>query len=107
MSSASAVSSSTTRMWGAESFTGVTRSLLANERRGRVVALRPVIAHRHAVHQEMHILGNVGAVVADALDILGGEQQMRAQSDVARVFHHVGEQLAEQGIVHGIDALVV
>ena len=74
--------------------------------RGGVVALRPVVGQRHAVHEVVHVLGDVGGVVADALDVLGGEQQMRAQADVARVLHHVGEELAEQRIVHGVDALV-
>ena len=45
-------------------------------------------------------------MVADALDVLGREQQVRAQADVARILHHVGEQLAEQRIVHGVDTLV-
>ena len=59
------------------------------------------------MHQIVHILGDVGAVVADALDVLGGERRCRAQADVARILHHVGEKLAKKGIVHGIDALVV
>ena len=41
-------------------------------------------------------LGDVGGVIADPLDVLGDEQQMRAGGDVARIFHHVGQQLAEE-----------
>ncbi len=32
---------------------------------------------------------------------------MRAEADIARVLHHVREQLPEQGVVHGVDLLVV
>src|SRR3546814_2263439 len=51
-------------------------------------------------------LGDVGGMVADALDVLGDEQQMRAGRDVARILHHVGEQLAEQAGIHLVDFLV-
>ncbi len=54
----------------------------------------------------MHDLGDVGGVVADALDVLGDEQQVRAGGDVARVLHHVGQQLAEQAGVHLVHLLV-
>ncbi|ESY33756.1 hypothetical protein X749_02670 [Mesorhizobium sp. LNJC391B00] len=55
----------------------------------------------------MHgVLGNVGGVVADALDVLGAKQQMRARRDVARIFHHVGQKLAKQRGVHGVDLVV-
>ena len=56
-----------------------------------------------AVHEVMDGFGDVGRVVADALDVLGAEQQVRAEADVARVLHHVGQQLAEQRIVDGVD----
>ena len=45
-------------------------------------------------------------MVAHALDVLRAEQEMRAERDVARVFHHVGEQLAEQRVVDRVDLLV-
>ena len=48
-------------------------------------------------------LGDVGGVVAAALDVLGDEEQMRAQADRARVFHHVGEKFAEQAVVDLVD----
>src|SRR5262249_5428220 len=53
------------------------------------------------------VFGDVGGVIADALDILGDEQQMRAGGDRARVFHHVGEQFAEQRVVVRVDVVVV
>jgi hypothetical protein len=57
-------------------------------------------------HHVVHDLGDVGAMVAAALDILGDEQQVRAQPDGTRVFHHVGEQLAEQAVVDLVDLAV-
>ncbi len=44
--------------------------------------------------------------IAHALDILGAEHEVDAERDVARIFHHVGQQLAEQGRAHGVDFLV-
>ena len=66
----------------------------------------PIVDQGAAVDEEMDVLGDVGGVVADALDVLGAEQQMGAEADVARVFHHVGQQLAEQRVVHRVDLLV-
>jgi hypothetical protein len=74
---------------------------------GRLVELRPVDRQLLAGHHIIGVLGDVGHVVADALEILGAEQQMRAGRDVARVFHHVGEQFAEDGGVLDVDLLVV
>ena len=71
-----------------------------------LVALRPGLGDVLAAHQEVDDLGDVGGVVADALDVLGDEQQMGGGADVARVFHHVGQQLAEQAVVHVVDLLV-
>ena len=47
------------------------------------------------VAAEIDHLGDVGGVVADALDVLGDEQEVRRRRDVVRILHHVGEQLAE------------
>jgi hypothetical protein len=51
-------------------------------------------------------LGDIGRMVADALDILGHEQEMRAERDVARILHHVGQELAEERRVERIDMAV-
>ena len=51
--------------------------------------------------------GDVGGVVAAALDVLGDEQQMGAQPDGARIFHHVGEKFAEQAVVDFVDLAVL
>ncbi len=45
-------------------------------------------------------------MVAHPLDVLGAKQQVDTNADIARVFHHVGEQLAEQRVVDRVDLLV-
>src|SRR3546814_1634326 len=52
-------------------------------------------------------LGDIGRMIADALDVLGHEQKMSARRDVARVLHHVGENLAEQTVVEVVHLLVL
>ena len=71
--------------------------------RAGVVALGAVVGQQLAGDEIVDVLGDIGGVVADALDVLGAEQQMRAQADVARVLHHVGQQLAEHGIVERVE----
>ena len=51
-------------------------------------------------------LGDIGGEVADALEILRHEQQMRAGGDVARILDHVGQELAEQARVHLVELFV-
>ena len=41
-------------------------------------------------------LGDVGRVVANTLEALGTKQEVRALRDIPRIFHHVGEELAEE-----------
>ncbi|ENN83987.1 hypothetical protein RHSP_70613 [Rhizobium freirei PRF 81] len=67
----------------------------------RTLALR-LCAGRHVIDR----LGDVCGMVADALDVLGAEEKMRAGGDVARIFHHVGQHLAEERGVHGVDFFV-
>src|SRR3546814_17843174 len=62
----------------------------------RQVVLRAAAADALSGRQVMSRFRDVGGMVADALDVLGDEQQMRAWRDVERVFHHVGPQLADQ-----------
>src|SRR3546814_19939536 len=58
----------------------------------RQVPLRTATADALSGRQVMGGLGDVGGMVADALDVLGDDQQMCAWRDVARILHHVGEQ---------------
>ena len=43
------------------------------------VALRPVVGERHAVTMIVDGLGDVGRMVADALDVLRAEEEVRAE----------------------------
>ncbi len=61
----------------------------------RRASLRPLHRQRLAGDEIDHRLGDVGGMVADALDVLGAEQQVRAEGDVARILHHEGEEVAE------------
>ncbi len=48
-------------------------------------------------------LGHIFGVVAYALDCLGQKQQIQTGRDGARVFHHVGDELAYKAIEFRID----
>ncbi len=50
-----------------------------------------------------HRLGDIGGVIADPLDVLRAEQQMGAERDVARVFHHVGQKVAKHRILERVE----
>ena len=71
--------------------------------RGLRRALRPLAGQRVAGHEIKDGLGDVGGVVADPLEVLGAEQQMRAEGDVARILHHVGQQIAEHRILERVE----
>ncbi len=71
------------------------------------IGLGPVDGQMAALDHVIDGLGDVGGVIAGALDVLGDEQQMRAQPDGARIFHHVGQKLAEQAVVDLVDLAVV
>src|SRR5688572_15706025 len=59
-----------------------------------------------AGRREIDHFGDVGGVVADPLQILGDEQQMRRRRDVVGVLHHVGQQGAEDAVVEVVDGAV-
>ena len=82
------------------------QSFASTDRTACVVFLRPLGRHLRAGQHVVDRLGDVGGVIADPLDVLGAEQQMRAGRDVARVFHHVGQQFAKQRGVHRVDLVV-
>ena len=71
-----------------------------------MTALWPLVAEHGARHEKVDILGDIGGVVADPLDVLRRKQQVRAQADIARVLHHVGQQLAEHRIVERVEARI-
>ena len=65
-------------------------------------ALGRGVLERPAVDQEVDDLGDVGGVIAHALDVLGDEQQVCAWRDVARVLHHVGQNFPEQAVIQRV-----
>ena len=65
--------------------------------------LRPVERQRVAGHEVEDRLGDVGGVVADALDVLRAEQEVRAERDVARILHHEGQEVAEHRILQRVE----
>src|SRR5262245_11654822 len=71
-----------------------------------LVFLRAVRRHLVTGDNVEDGLGDIGGMVADALDILGAEQQMRAGGDVARILHHVSEQRTKQRSIHGVYLIV-
>ena len=64
---------------------------------------RPFGGHRLAGDEIDDGLGDIGGVVADPLDVLGAEQQMGAEGDVARILHHVGQEIAEHRILERVE----
>jgi len=48
-------------------------------------------------------LGDVGGVISDPLDVLGAEQKVRAERDIAWILHHVREEVAEHGILKRVE----
>ena len=59
-----------------------------------------------ALGHEDDLLADVLGHVADPLEVLRDERQPERPRDVPRIFHHVGQELAEQGIVHLVDIAI-
>src|ERR1700687_255791 len=60
------------------------------------VALRALVRDLLALDHVEHGFSDIGGVSADPLDVLGAEHRVNAERNVARIFHHVGEEFAEQ-----------
>src|SRR5579863_7787242 len=70
------------------------------------IELRALILQLLASDFVVDDLRDVGRVIADALEILGDEQEVRTGGDRARIAHHVGEQFAERRVVMFVDLLI-
>ena len=68
-----------------------------------VATLRPLGRQRRPGDEIEHRLGDIGGVIADPLDVLRAEQQVRAERNVARVFHHVGQQVAKHRVFERVE----
>jgi hypothetical protein len=69
--------------------------------------IRRVVLHVGALDDVDDLLGEVLGVVADTLDRLGDEHQIDRRRDGARVFHHVGDELAHQTVELAVDLVVL
>src|SRR6266567_3663023 len=70
------------------------------------VAFRALVENLLSFDHIEYGLRAIGGVVADPFDVLGAEHQMDAERDIARIFHHVGQEFAEQRGTDGVDFLV-
>src|SRR6266478_3906195 len=77
-----------------------------------LAAVDDVVADVLALDEVDDVFGDVGGVVADALEVLGDEDQFERGKDDAGIAHHVGKQFTENLvavvvhlIVGGEDAL--
>ncbi|PAV92986.1 hypothetical protein WR25_06722 [Diploscapter pachys] len=66
-------------------------------------AVAVAIGHLGSGCGEIDHLGDVGGVIADALQVLGDEQQMGDLADRARVLDHVGDERAEDAVVEIVE----
>src|SRR5258708_33603144 len=87
-------------------FAAAGTALGVDDGEGRAVSLGPNLGERRAMHEEVEGFRDVGGVVADALEVLGDEQQVRAGGDVAPLLAHVCEELAEQAGRHPLEVLL-
>src|SRR6266851_9009572 len=60
--------------------------------KSRHVAFRALVEDLLAFDHIEHGFGDIGGVIADPFDVLGAEHQVDAERDVARIFHHIGQQ---------------
>ncbi len=64
-------------------------------------AVRPLGRQRRTRHQIDHGLGDVRRMIADPLDVLRAEQKVGAEGDVARILHHMRQEIAEHQVFQG------
>ena len=72
-----------------------------------VIGFGPIGSEMVGADHVIDHLGYVGGMITAALDVLGDEQKMRAQTYGTRIFHHVGQELAEQTIVDFVNLAVL
>jgi len=64
------------------------------------------MAHVLALYDVDDVFGDVGGVIADALEILGDQNEFESRKHNAGIAHHIGEQLAEDLIAVVIHLVV-
>ena len=65
-----------------------------------------VMLDRLALHQEDHVLADVGGEVGHPLQVPAHQEELHAGADRVRVLHHVGEQDAEHRAVQRVHLVV-
>src|SRR2546427_11734148 len=70
-------------------------ALVSGSARKGLAAVDGVVADVLALYEVDDVFGDVGGVVADALEILGDEDQFEGGKDHAGIAHHVGKQFTE------------
>ena len=53
-----------------------------------------------------YVFGDVGGVVADAFEIFGDEDEFEGGEDLGAVFHHVGEEFAEELVAQSVYLII-
>jgi hypothetical protein len=72
----------------------------------KLAAIDAGVADVLALDDVDDVFGDVGGVIADALEIFGDEDQLEGGKDDAGIAHHVGEEFAEDLIAEVIDLVV-
>src|SRR5438034_3687161 len=65
-----------------------------------------VVLDRLSFHHEHDVFRDVGGQVRHALEVAADEKQIHGRPDDVRIFHHMGEQDAEHGVMQGVDGIV-
>src|SRR5271169_2299647 len=81
-------------------------NLRAQARLPTLPAIEGRVADVAAGYEIDYVFGDVGGVVADAFQIFGYEDQLEGGEDLGAVFHHVGQQLAEELIAETVNLVV-
>jgi len=84
---------------------------LRGERKGfgaksELAAVDAGVADVLALDDVDDVFGDIGGVVADALEVFGDEDELESGEDNAGIAHHVGEQLAENLVAVVIDLVI-
>src|SRR6266545_8167901 len=69
--------------------------------------LRGGMSHVFAPDDVDDVLGDILGVIADAFDRLGDEHDLERRRYRPRIFHHVADELPQDGEERGIDRLIV
>src|SRR5713226_10772263 len=82
------------------------RSFERHSARQELTAVDGGVADVLALDQVDDVLSDVGGVVADALEVLGDEDQFERGKDDAGIAHHVGKQFTENLVAVAVHLVV-